>query len=226
MKIEPALRISSKVVLVNGQVFGSDAVDPLSSLLWRVCNQQVRIAADRLPCDHISFAGDCDCGLNALSQCQLRCNQHHYCVGIVLCLRHHVGGKKSGIAFVAVEDGFGRTGKHIDGAVGARQLLGGGDKTISRANDFIHTRNRFRSVRERCDCLCTSTAIHFANAKQSCRGQRCRLRARRDDTDARHTRNLRGNYRHQLGRGKGIAAAGDVATNRVQRPHDLAKFTT
>ena len=44
-----------KIILVNRQVFRSDAVDPLHRLLPRRCHQQVRIAADRLPRDDIAL---------------------------------------------------------------------------------------------------------------------------------------------------------------------------
>ncbi len=92
-----------------------------------------RIAADRLPRNGIASARALRLRLALSLPDRLRRDEDHHRVRIVFGLRDQVGREKLRIAAVAVDHGFGRPGQHVDGAIEAHQLLGCGDKDVSRA---------------------------------------------------------------------------------------------
>ena len=62
-------------------------------------------------------------------------------VGSVLGLCKKIGGDPAGVAAFSENDRFRGAGGKIDGAVAGDELLGGGDVSVARAEDFFDTRN-------------------------------------------------------------------------------------
>src|SRR5271157_1232256 len=93
------------------------------------------------------------------------------------------------------------------------------------ANDLVDALNRLRSIRQRRHGLRATAAVDFSNAEQRSRSQCRRLRARRDQADARHPCNLPGNCGHQERGGKRRTSAGHITTDRGERAHNLSEFS-
>ena len=112
--------------------------------------------------------------------------------------------------------------EHVDRAIGADDLLRGGDEAIARAEDFIHARNRARAIGERGDGLRAAhsrdrvDAEPFRCSQQSGPG----LRAGHDDFA--HARFLRGDHRHQQRRDQRKSPAGKITADGFNGAHALA----
>lgn len=72
------------------------------------------------------------------------------CQRIVLGLRHQVGRNHHGLGRgVGQHADLGGTGNHIDTHITRDNLLGGGDKGVARAGNFVDARNGLGTVRQR-----------------------------------------------------------------------------
>src|ERR1035441_9923569 len=143
-------------------------------------------------------------------------------IGIMLGLRHKIGGNIGSIATFAGDDDFRGAGKHIYGAIKSYEALGRGDIKIAGADDLVHALEARGSVGQRGDCMRAAQAIELRNAEQMRGGERFRSGFGRDDHDALNAGHLRGTGGHQQRGGQRMAAAGHVATHRAERAHKLA----
>jgi len=144
------------------------------------------------------------------------------CVSLMIeIIRDEVSGDFTCIACFAGRHNFGRTGKHIDGAIESYEALGSSYVEISGSNNLVDTRQARRTVGKRCNSVCSSDSVKLRDPEKMCRGQCFTGRLRGDRNDARHTRYLCGDGGHQQRGRQRMASTGDVATNGRQRTYNL-----
>ena len=155
-----------RIVIVDGQMFRSDAIDPLHGLAL------AKLPLAALP----EFVNDC---LAVAINCPAlaTCNATATSVansGLVVMKTTRASGScsacatksaamNSRIARIAVKHRFRRTRKHVDAAIEAHQLLGGGHKLFPGPTIFSTASNGFGSIGKGGDGLRSSTAIDLAH---------------------------------------------------------------
>ena len=137
-------------------------------------------------------------------------------------LRDQVGGDVGGAAAIAGDHDFSGSGEHVDGAVEGDEALGRGDVEIAGADDLVDARDGFSAVGERRDGVGAAGAIELGDAEQVRGRERFRGGLGRDENDALHARDLRGDGGHQQRGWKRVAAAGNIAADRSERANKLA----
>jgi hypothetical protein len=141
-------------------------------------------------------------------------------VGVVLGLRHEVGGHPFGIGVARDDDDLGRAGVEVDRAIAAvagDNRFGRRDVAIAGADDLVDARDRPRAVGQRRNRVRAAHPEQPGDAGLERGRQDGVLRPRTRDHDLAHARDARRNRGHQQRRGKRKAAAGDVAADAGER---------
>ena len=112
-------------------------------------------------------------------------------------MRDQIRGNELGLAVVAKDERFSGTGQKIDSTIESNQLLGGGHVVVPGADDLVHSRNRFRAVRQGRNRLRPADAIELAHTQKR-RGRQRRLRRPgRYHANVFHAGDLRRDHCHQ-----------------------------
>ncbi len=140
-------------------------------------------------------------------------------LGHQVCRDHHGFGRGIG-----QHADLGRAGDHVDSHVARDNLLGSGNKSVTRTGDLVDTRNGLGTVRQRGHGLSAAHHIDFVHAAELCRGERVGadqavLLRRRHHNHALDAGNLGGNGIHEHRGGILRATARHVDAGRGKRGH-------
>src|SRR6476646_6319719 len=82
-------------------------------------------------------------------------------------LGEKIGGDESGYARCGEDDSFGGTGREVDRAIAADELLCGGNRAIAGTEDLIYTWNTLCAVGQRGDGLRAADMSDFFDTKEA-----------------------------------------------------------
>ena len=140
-------------------------------------------------------------------------------LGHQVCRDHHGLGRGIG-----QHADLGGTGDHIDTHITRDNLLGSGDKGVTRAGNLVDARNGLGAVRQRGHGLGAAHHIDFVHSAELCRGERVGadkavLLRRGHHNHALDAGDLGGNGIHEHGGGILRATARHVDAGRRERGH-------
>ena len=116
---------------------------------------------------------------------------------------------------------LGRPGVEVDRAIRRDQRLGGRHPAVARSDDLADPRHRGRAVGHRRHRVGAAEPEDAIDAGLDGRGEHHRIHRRTADDDLGHPGDPGRDRGHQQRRGQGIASAGHVAADAVEREHAL-----
>ncbi len=139
-------------------------------------------------------------------------------------LSEHIRREVTRVGVGGDDQDFGRAGDEVDSDIARQQALRCRHIDVAGADNAIGARYSLRAVGERRDGLRAAHSKYLAQAEPMRDAIDFVYRLRAGDADVRHSCDLRRDSRHnQRGRER-ITAGGNVGTDCIERPNDLAEF--